>query len=642
MPYSRDMLAEARTAYEEHRWADAVDAYEAAGSFRKIPVDDAERLAWAIVLCFASPADCLDAFERLEGAALDAGDYAVAARAALEGCRVSAMVEDFATAGAAMRRAAEHAAHAPAEEALLVRYWPAFVAGIGGDTSAGAEIARELLPEAKAAGDVTVEALSIWTLAAADVERGALDDGTAGLDTVMSMCATGQVHPFYAALIACGVVSVYRAIGDWDRARQWTDAADRHCERESICHFPGHCAVFRSEIHRLEGDFARAAQSANDALKLSGEWATAWIGLAYHQIGEAELCLGNLAAAQTAFARAVEAGRMPQPGRARLLAATGDLPAAMSSIAQAIDGMDGLGAADQVLVLSAAVSLAVEADDLDKAKSWSRRLRLLASASPTAGAKAASEQARGELALANGDDTRAVEHLQHSVEHWNTAGAPYHAARARLALASGLARSGDRVDAEMHHEIAVATLERLGARLDLEQIREAARPRPSTHHTLSFTDIVQSSELVAALGDTVWANVLAAHDRTLRSALAEHNGREVKHEGDGLFVAFESEHDAVRWAVAVQTELAARRNDHGFAPSIRVGIHCGRAINYGPDLIGRCVHETARIANAAGADEIFVSATVAEVVADEVDVTDRKMLTLKGFDTPHEVAVIPW
>ena len=48
--------------------------------------------------------------------------------------------------------------------------------------------------------------------------------------------------------------------------------------------------------------------------------------------------------------------------------------------------------------------------------------------------------------------------------------------------------------------------------------------------------------------------------------------------------------------------------DHGFAPGVRIGLHEAEATREGSDYQGRGVHEAARIAGAAGADEILVSA----------------------------------
>src|SRR6185312_1733171 len=54
--------------------------------------------------------------------------------------------------------------------------------------------------------------------------------------------------------------------------------------------------------------------------------------------------------------------------------------------------------------------------------------------------------------------------------------------------------------------------------------------------TFMFTDLVGSTQLLAAMGDQQWATVLHWHDRTIRDLLRRHGGLEVKqrHGGDGF------------------------------------------------------------------------------------------------------------
>ena len=156
-----------------------------------------------------------------------------------------------------------------------------------------------------------------------------------------------------------------------------------------------------------------------------------------------------------------------------------------------------------------------------------------------------------------------------------------------------------------------------------------------------FTDIVSSTNLVEVLGDEAWDHLLRWHDQTLRSLFAGHGGEEVNRIGDGFFVAFERPEPAVRCAVEIQRALARHRVEHGFAPRVRIGVHEAEATRAGSDYQGRGVHETARIADAAGADEILVSAPIAAFV-DGTAVSEPRRLNLKGFREPLEVVAVDW
>ena len=168
-------------------------------------------------------------------------------------------------------------------------------------------------------------------------------------------------------------------------------------------------------------------------------------------------------------------------------------------------------------------------------------------------------------------------------------------------------------------------------------LAEARRAR----RAFMFTDIVSSTNLVEALGDEAWDHLLRWHDQALRSLFAGHGGEEVNRIGDGFFVAFDRPEPAVRCAVDIQRALERHRVEHGFAPRVRIGVHEAEATQEGSDYQGRGVHEAARIAGAAGADEILVSAPIAAFL-DGTAVSEPRCLNLKGFREPVEVVAVDW
>ena len=69
---------------------------------------------------------------------------------------------------------------------------------------------------------------------------------------------------------------------------------------------------------------------------------------------------------------------------------------------------------------------------------------------------------------------------------------------------------------------------------EVQEFLTGARPVLDPDRVLStvlFTDIVQSTERAAELGDARWREVLAAHDRAVRIALERFRGREVRDDG---------------------------------------------------------------------------------------------------------------
>jgi class 3 adenylate cyclase/DNA-binding SARP family transcriptional activator len=169
----------------------------------------------------------------------------------------------------------------------------------------------------------------------------------------------------------------------------------------------------------------------------------------------------------------------------------------------------------------------------------------------------------------------------------------------------------------------------------------AGRVRHRERRTFMFTDIVQSTNLVEALGDEAWDHLLHWHDQTLRSLFAEHHGEEVNRIGDGFFVAFERAGDGARCAMAIQRVLKQHRVDHGFAPRVRIGLHYAEATREGADYQGRGVHAAARIAAVAGADEIVASRD-ALADLDGLRWSEVREVELKGFSEPVEVVSLDW
>jgi class 3 adenylate cyclase len=158
-----------------------------------------------------------------------------------------------------------------------------------------------------------------------------------------------------------------------------------------------------------------------------------------------------------------------------------------------------------------------------------------------------------------------------------------------------------------------------------------------------FTDIVTSTELLEAMGDAAWEELIAWHDNTLRDLIAKHSGEEVSHTGDGFFVAFESARAGIDAAVAIQRRLVAHRREHGFAPWMRIGLHTAEVSRVRNNYRGVGVHVAARVSARADRDQILVSGDTLEAAgALPYPVADRERAQLKGIKSAVEVARVEW
>jgi len=265
---------------------------------------------------------------------------------------------------------------------------------------------------------------------------------------------------------------------------------------------------------------------------------------------------------------------------------------------------------------------------------------------------ATASTARAALQLADTDAAAAERTVRAAVRQWLDLEMPYDVARARLLLAAALRAQDDAAAAELEVRAALTTFERLGARLDARRASEllgsqgarvtsAVAPQDHVTRTFLFTDIVRSTKLVEAIGDTAWQDLIRWHDQTLRALIAERRGEEIRHQGDGFFVSFATAADAVDSAVAIQRRLAEHRRAQGFAPQVRIGMHTTEALRRGLDYAGLGIHEAARIGGVAGADEILVSTATLEF-AGKAYRSETRTVTLKDIAEPVEVASIDW
>jgi class 3 adenylate cyclase/pimeloyl-ACP methyl ester carboxylesterase len=144
--------------------------------------------------------------------------------------------------------------------------------------------------------------------------------------------------------------------------------------------------------------------------------------------------------------------------------------------------------------------------------------------------------------------------------------------------------------------------------------------------TLLFTDIVGSTDRLAAIGDQVWGTVLDRHDEAVRRQLARFSGHQEKLTGDGLLATFDGPARAIRCGIAIRD--AARQ----IGLEVRVGIHTGEVERRGTELAGIAVHLACRVCETAQPGEVLVSRTVVDLVAGSgTTFDDRGEHELKGI-----------
>jgi class 3 adenylate cyclase len=209
-----------------------------------------------------------------------------------------------------------------------------------------------------------------------------------------------------------------------------------------------------------------------------------------------------------------------------------------------------------------------------------------------------------------------------------------------MLLGVAFRRQGDQHAATAELEAALATLERLGAKVDEQRVKELLG-RQQARRTFVFTDIVGSTKLLETLGDVKWKKLLARHNELLRDRIVDSGGEVVQQTGDGFFAVFDSPKAAIEAAIAIQRALDAEI----VAPDVRIGAHTGGAFEGDGDFNtygGEAVHLAARIGSAAGGAEILVSRETLEGAGTGYRLSEPRAEVFKGFEQPIDVVSVGW
>jgi class 3 adenylate cyclase len=639
-------LEAGRDAVARRAWPEAFDALSSADADGSLEADDLELLAKA-AWWIGRASEAIDTFERAYAMYVGSGNDRRAASVALTLRRLHAQRLERSVATGWLTRAErllEHAPEGAAHAYLAIAH--AELAWDRGEFEHALEHTDHALSIAEGADDRDLLAWAVMRKGMVLVSAGRLDEGWALMEEVSAAAVGGELGAYTTGAVFCNVVEMCRDMADFARAREWSDAAKRWCERQAINGFPGVCRIHRAEVMRLMGSWVDAEQEVRLATEELRDFNPAYAGMAFHELGEVRLRMGDLEAAQEAFDQAHAFGTDPQPGLALLRLTEGKVEAASASISRSLQELtwDRLARAR---LLPAHAEIARAGGDAGTARAAGAELEEIAEEFGTVAIRAAAEWAHGLADLTAGDAAAAARRLRAARQRWSEIDAPYEAAKARVALAESFVAEGDREGAGMELRSARTAFERLGATRDATRTDEMLRaismgaPPERARRTFVFTDIVGSTSLLEAIGDDAWSDLSRWHDESLRAAATRNGGEEADHAGDGFFFAFSSVESALAFAKEVQRGFAEHRREHGFAPQVRIGLHAAEATSVDGGYQGKGVHAAARIGAVAEGGEIIASASSVEGI-DRLELRDRRSVSLKGIAQPVEIVSIDW
>lgn len=162
----------------------------------------------------------------------------------------------------------------------------------------------------------------------------------------------------------------------------------------------------------------------------------------------------------------------------------------------------------------------------------------------------------------------------------------------------------------------------------IEEFLTGHLPAPSTDRVLAtvlFTDLVNSTRLATEMGDRRWRELLTTHDALIRAEIDRFRGERIKSTGDGVLAIFDGPARAIRCACAIRDTVQS------LGVKVRAGLHAGEIERQGDDIAGIAVHIGERVASRAGPGEVFISRTVADLIAgSDIELRDQGEHELKG------------
>jgi class 3 adenylate cyclase/pimeloyl-ACP methyl ester carboxylesterase len=169
----------------------------------------------------------------------------------------------------------------------------------------------------------------------------------------------------------------------------------------------------------------------------------------------------------------------------------------------------------------------------------------------------------------------------------------------------------------------------------LAQIRDEEASFDRVLATVLFTDIVESTQKAAELGDQRWRELIERHHATVRALLARYRGKEMDTAGDGFFASFDGPARAVRCAMAIVEAVQP------LGLEIRAGLHTGEVEAIDDKVGGLAVSIGSRVAGLAHPSDVLVSQTVKDlVVGSGLTFEDRGLHRLKGVPDEWRVYAV--
>ena len=460
-----------RAALEAGAWQQAQHAFERALAIEETPeaLEGLGLAAWWLDL-----ADVVfDARERAYRAYRNRGDMVSAARLAVWiGWDSAAFRGEEGVAKGWLQRARRllDGQRESPEHAFLAARAAVFALLDDGDPEAAEALALEAVRVGQLLGAIDYEMLGRSLHGFALVTTGQVTEGLRELDEVSAAILAGEVSDrLLIALAGCYLIGACDRVRDHERAVQWCDRIKEHSRKWGLKPLMAVCRTQYASVCMWRGSWEEAERELTGACDELAICRPAMTTDGLARLGELRRRQGRMDEAASLFDRS---GGHPiaSLGRAALALDTGDPRSAVELAERHLRRLPARNRTER----AAALELLIRAHaalghghDLERARAAHDELRSIAEDARTSPLLASASLAAGVIASTAGDLDAARRALEDAVDLFDTSGAPFEAARARLDLASVLERLGRTEAAVAEADRALAALTRLDARFEL-------------------------------------------------------------------------------------------------------------------------------------------------------------------------------
>jgi ATP/maltotriose-dependent transcriptional regulator MalT len=365
--------------------------------------------------------------------------------------------------------------------------WLAIVQGdmavvLAEDTVAARAHAQRAVAIGRQLRDHEVEVLGRAVEGLALVIEGDLQQGMSLMDEAATEAISGGVPDAASvSFVLCHLLYACERSQDFERATQWCERTREYTDRIGFHFAQGSCRVHYASLLLWQGMWAEAEQELSDAGRFFRLSRPAWEVEARVHLGELRRRQGRLDEAEALF-RDSDFHPMALLGLAEIDLVARRFQDAEEAALRILRMIPARSLTARAAACDLLVRVHAAAGDHPRAIEALAGFDAIAETVGTLPLRSAGRLLAGLVAEAASDDHAARSHFEDALIMFERAGAPYEAARTRLALAGLFLREGRRERAQRDASTALAALTSLGAAGDAAQAQALLEgsPTPST------------------------------------------------------------------------------------------------------------------------------------------------------------------